>query len=131
MSFLSLRGAALLAAFALAAPAAFAQTTTSTDQQPAMGNGNMGRMGNRQAEMMKELNLTADQQTKVQALMREQRASMANMPRPAGGEMSEADRQAMQTRRAEMDTKMKEILTPEQYTKYQAMRPQRQRPQAN
>jgi protein CpxP len=48
--------------------------------------------------------------------------------RPSGPPTA-ADRQAMQARRAEMDTKLKAILTPEQYTKYQALRPQRgQRP---
>ncbi len=106
----------LLAAGALAtAPAAHAQTTLTTDPAAAAGQNRMGR----QAEMMKELNLTPDQQTKLEALM-----SANRMARPSGPP-TEADRQAMQARRAEMDTKLKEILTPEQYTKYQAMRPQR------
>jgi protein CpxP len=41
------------------------------------------------------------------------------------GPPSDADRQAMQTRRADLEAKLKEIITPEQYTKYQRMRPQR------
>lgn len=77
-------------------------------------------MGGNRAEMFKELNLTADQQTKVEALMRESRPAT----RPSGPP-TDADRQAMQARRTEMDAKLKDILTPEQYTKYQAMRPQR------
>ena len=116
----------LLAALGVAATsAAHAQTTTAPDQTaPAQGQGRMGR----QAEMMKELNLTADQQTKLEALMSANRSAMMNRP---SGPPTDADRQAMQARRAEMDTKVKEILTPEQYTKYQAMRPQRgQRPGA-
>lgn len=114
----SLYLAGLLAAGALAtAPAAHAQAT----QDPAAAAG-QNRMG-RQAEMMKELNLTPDQQTKLEALM------SANRPARPSGPPTDAERQAMQTRRAEMEAKMKEILTPEQYTKYQAMRPQRgQRP---
>jgi len=69
--------------------------------------------------IFKDLNLTPEQQTQVEALMKEQRGQ-----RPSGPP-TDADRQAMQARRAELDTKLKAILTPEQYTKYQAMRPQR------
>ena len=123
MSILAYRCAALGAAFALlAAPAAFAQTapTAATSQQPG------GRPG-RGAEMMKELNLTADQQAKIEAILRESRPA----ERPSGPP-TEAERQAMQTRRAELDAKIKAVLTPEQYTKYQAMRPQRgPRPTSN
>ena len=119
--------AGLLATLGLAATsAAHAQITTVPDQTaPAQGQ---GRMAGRQAEMMKELNLTADQQTKMEALMSANRAAMMNRP---SGPPTDAERQAMQARRTEMDAKVKEILTPEQYTKYQAMRPQRgQRPGA-
>ncbi len=116
MSSRSLFLLGLLAAGALAAaPAAQAQTTPTPDQAAAAGQGRLAR----QAEMMKELNLTADQQAKVTALMS---ASAAARP---SGPPTDADRQAMQTRRAEMEAKMKDILTPEQYAKYQAMRPQR------
>lgn len=110
----------LLAAGALAtAPAARAQTTPTLDPAAAAGQSRLGR----QAEMMKELNLTADQQTKLEALM------SANRQARPSGPPTDADRQAMQARRADMDTKLKEILTPDQYTKYQALRPQRgQRP---
>lgn len=124
MSLRTIGPAGLLAACMLAAaPAAFAQTTPAATQAPAAGQGRMGRG----AEMFKELNLTADQQAKIEALMRDNRPAA----RPSGPP-SDADRQAMQARRAEMDAKLKEILTPEQYTKYQAMRPQRgQRLQGN
>lgn len=116
MSRSVLRRAALLASLALmAAPAAFAQTTPT--QAPPMGS---GRPGGRGAAMFKELNLTADQQAKVEALMRENRPT----ERPSGPP-TEADRKAMQERRTQLDAKLKEILTPEQYTKYQSMRPSR------
>ena len=72
------------------------------------------------ADRFKDLNLTDDQKTKIDALMKEQREQRSRQQGPP----SDTDRQAMQTRRAEMDTKIKAILTPEQYTKYEAMRPQ-------
>lgn len=113
----SLRLALVAAAFATTGLVAHATPLAAPGQDaPAR----QGRGGN----MMKDLNLTADQQTKVDALMKEQRAS-GGMRGGQSGPPTEADRQAMQTRRAEMDAKLKEILTPEQYTKYQSMRPQR------
>lgn len=105
-------GAVLLATASLAAHA------TPTQDAPAQGR--QGRGG----DMFKDLNLTADQKTKVEALMKEQRGQ-GGMRGGQSGPPSEADRQAMQTRRAEMETKLKDILTPEQYTKYQSLRPQR------
>ncbi|MFD1874135.1 Spy/CpxP family protein refolding chaperone [Hymenobacter bucti] len=111
-------GAVLLATASLAAHA----TPAPTQDAPAQGR--QGRGG----DMFKDLNLTADQKTKVETLMKEQRGQ-GGMRGGQSGPPSEADRQAMQTRRAEMETKLKDILTPEQYTKYQSMRPQRgQRP---
>lgn len=116
MFFHSLALVGLLAAGALAsAPTACAQATPTPDQAAAA----RARMG-RGAEMLKELNLTADQQAKIEAIM----LSNQSATRPAGPP-TDAEREAMRTRRAEIDAKMKEVLTPEQYTKYQAMRPQR------
>ena len=71
---------------------------------------------------IKDLNLTAEQQTQVETLMKDQMAQRGSRP---SGPPTDEERQAMQTRRAEMDTKLKAILTPEQYAKYQAMRSQR------
>jgi len=107
-------GAVLFATAGLAAHAA------STPAQDAPAQARQGRGG----EMFKELNLTDDQKAKVEALMKEQRAQ-GGLRSGQAGPPTEADRQAMQTRRAEMDAKLKEILTPEQYTKYQSLRPQR------
>lgn len=78
--------------------------------------------GGRGANMLQDLNLTAEQQTQVEALMKDAMAQRGTRP---SGPPTDAERQAMQTRRAEMDTKLKAILTPEQYAKYQAMRSQR------
>lgn len=100
--------AATLATTGLAAQAAPRQ------EAPAQGRPRGG------ADRFKDLNLSDDQKAKIDALMKEQREQRGRQQGPP----SDADRQAMQTRRAEMDAKIKGILTPEQYTKYEAMRPQ-------
>jgi protein CpxP len=117
----SLRLALVAAAFATTSLVARA-TPLAAPSQDAPAPTRQGHGG--RGDMMKDLNLTADQKTKVEALMKEQQAN-GGMRGGQSGPPTEADRQAMQTRRAELDTKLKEILTPEQYTKYQSMRPQR------
>jgi protein CpxP len=117
----SLRLALVAAAFATTGLVARATPLVAPSQDAPVPT-RQGRGGG--ADMLKELNLTADQKTKIEALMQEQRAK-GGMRGGQSGPPTEADRQAMQTRRAEMETKLKEILTPEQYTKYQSMRPQR------
>jgi Spy/CpxP family protein refolding chaperone len=102
--------AASLATTGLAAQAAPRQ------EAPAQGRPRGG------ADRFKDLNLTEDQKAKIDALMKEQREQRG--ARGQQGPPSDADRQAMQARRAEMDAKIKGILTPEQYTKYEALRPQ-------
>ncbi len=109
-----------LALGAILATAGLVAHATPAPRQDAPAQGRQGRGG----DMFKDLNLTADQKTKVEALMKEQRAQ-GGMRGGQSGPPTEADRQAMQTRRAEMEAKLKDILTPEQYTKYQSQRPQR------
>jgi Spy/CpxP family protein refolding chaperone len=113
-----------LVAAALAATSGAAQATPR-QEAPAQGRPRGG------GDRFKDLNLSDDQKAKMDALMKEAREQRGSQQGPP----SDADRQAMQTRRAEMDTKIKGILTPEQYTKYQAMRPQGgrggQRPQGS
>jgi protein CpxP len=113
----SLRLALVAATFATTGLLAQA-TTLAAPRQTAPAQ--TGR-GNMMANMAKELNLTPEQQTKVEALMKDMMAQRGNMQSPP----SEADRQAMQASRATMEAKLKEILTPEQYTKFQSMRSQR------
>jgi protein CpxP len=113
----SLRLALVAATFATTGLLAQATTPTAPRQTAPAQTGR----GNMMANMAKELNLTPEQQTKVEALMKDMMAQRTNMQSPP----SEADRQAMQASRANMEAKMKEILTPEQYTKLQSMRPQR------
>ncbi len=119
-----------LVAAALTTTGLVARATPPTlpiqDTPPQTRQGRGGR-----GDMLKELNLTADQKTKVDALLQEQQAK-GGLRGGQSGPPSDTDRQAMQARRAEMEAKLKEILTPEQYTKYQSMRPQRgPRPNGN
>lgn len=114
---LALVAAALATTGLVARATPLAAPTQDAPAQARQGRGGAG-------DMLKDLNLTADQKTKVEALMQEQRGK-GGLRGGQSGPPTEADRQAMQTRRAEMETKLKEILTPEQYTKYQSMRPQR------
>jgi len=73
----------------------------------------------RLAKMAEELNLTDAQKTKVQAAMKEQ-ADKRKELRDATPEERQEKAKAM---REEMNKKMKEILTAEQYTKWEKMRP--------
>jgi hypothetical protein len=68
--------------------------------------------------MKTELNLTADQETKVKALLEEgakKRAELRDAPQ-------DERREKMRTVMEEQNKKMKEILTPEQFTKWEKMR---------
>lgn len=99
--------------------ATFAAAGLSAQAAPRLPAPTQTGPGGQRGSLFKDLDLTADQQAKIEALLKEQQGQ-----RPSGPP-TDADRQAMQARRAEMDTRLKAILTPEQYTKYQAMRPQR------
>ena len=118
MRMYSLRLALVAATLAATTLVAHASPLAAPGQDaPAQGRPQRGPGG----DMFKDLNLSADQQTKIDALLKEERAQRGSRPQ---GPPSDADRKAMETRRADMDAKLKGILTPEQYTKYQAKRPQ-------
>jgi protein CpxP len=103
--------------------AALAATSGAAQAAPRQEAPAQGRPRGGGADRFKDLNLSDDQKSKIEALMKEEREQRG--ARGQQGPPTEAERQAMQARRADMDTKIKGILTPEQYTKYQAMRPQR------
>jgi len=108
--------------------AAFAATGLTAQATPLQEAPAQGRQRGGGGDRFKDLNLSDDQKAKLEALMKEERANGGGR-NGQQGPPSDADRQAMQARRAGMDAKVKGILTPEQYTKYQASRPQRgQRP---
>ncbi len=70
------------------------------------------------AKMAEELKLTDEQKTKVTTVMKEQAEAMRGL-RDA---TPEERREKMKAGREEMQKKMKEILTPEQYAKWEKLR---------
>ncbi len=113
----------LLAALALTS-AAQAQTAPARTA-PLNGRGGAMRSPEQQAEaqaqrLAKELNLTADQQAKVQQLMAAQRQETQTAIQGAGGNRR-AMGQAMRAGRDKFNGQLQTVLTPDQYTKYQQM----------
>lgn len=121
----------LLAVFALAVGTAAAQTTLP-DASAMQGRGGRmqgspDEMAKRQADRMtRELSLTADQTTKVQAILLARTQDMQAMRGQArdGGDRSQM-REQMQAGHAKYDAQFKAVLTPDQYTKYTAMQAER------
>jgi protein CpxP len=122
----------LLAAFALTVGTAAAQTTTPamSDAGAMQGRGRMqgspDEMAKRQAERLtKELGLTADQTTKVQAILLARTQEMQAMR----GQGRDGDRSQMREQllagRAKYEAQFKEVLTPDQYTKFTALQADR------
>ncbi|RSK47129.1 Spy/CpxP family protein refolding chaperone [Hymenobacter rigui] len=81
--------------------------------------------GNRMAEMTKDLNLTANQQTQVAAIQQEQLQQMQALRGNGGTEDREARMQQMRTLDESTDAKLKGVLTPEQFQQYQAAKQNR------
>jgi len=112
--------AALFAAVSLTAvtPATQAQETNPTPPPPRAG-GPRGAMSveDRLARLTETLKLTDEQKPKVKAVLEVQSKAMQE----ARGLSPEDRRAKMQTVREEMTKKMKEILTPDQFTKFEAM----------
>jgi len=115
----------LLAAFALTIGTAAAQDSqTSGPGSGGMGGrmqGNPEEMAKRQAERMtQELGLSADQTTKVQQILLARGQEMQSMRGQSGGDRDKM-REQMQASRTKYDAQFKEVLTPDQYTKYTSM----------
>ncbi len=115
---------ALIAGVMLAySPALRAQDTNAKDgKDTKTRQGRDGRGGQEYINKMKQdLKLTDEQATKVETLMKEQREKMRGMR-----DLSEEQRrEKFKTMREEMDKKMKEILTADQYTQWEKERQQR------
>jgi len=110
----------------LAASAVNAQekpTKSERPNGPPPGDSRPGQRGEamkeRMAKMAEELNLTDEQKTKVQEYMKSQAEKRQEL-RDATPEERQEKGKAM---REELNKKMKEILTAEQYTKWEKMRP--------
>jgi Spy/CpxP family protein refolding chaperone len=72
-------------------------------------------------QMFASLNLTEDQKTKVDAVMKEMQTEMRNGPRPdpSSGANPEQMFARMQEMRTKQEGKLKEILTAEQFAQFQ------------
>lgn len=73
----------------------------------------------RMAEMQKDLNLSPDQVQKINAMHQARQNERAQMMQQRQ-EMRKQKMAEMDKRRQEMDNQMRQILTPDQYTKWQA-----------
>jgi Spy/CpxP family protein refolding chaperone len=90
-------------------------------------SGKRGPSIERQLEQMtNQLNLTDDQKPKVKAALEDQQKKMQEM-RGDTSLTREERQEKMQTIRADMEKKMKEILTPDQFEKWQKSRGQFQK----
>lgn len=117
----------LMAALAAGVLIALSPTLRAEDK-PARPEGAPPRAGQRGemakerlAKMAEELGLTAEQKSKVEAALKEQAEAMRGLKDAT----PEERREKGQAARKEMQKAMKEILTPEQYTKFEKMREQR------
>ena len=133
---LTIASAILAAAIAATAPLQAQQAAPSQGAPPPADmrhHGGMGMMGHggpasvddRVQRLSGELNLTADQTARVKALLTAEQRS-ADSTRAVRAVQMEAERKAMETRRAEHEKALLAILTPEQRTKREALMKQRQ-----
>ncbi|WP_027380319.1 hypothetical protein [Chryseobacterium daeguense] len=105
---------------------AMAQQTTPTPQEKEAKRAEMKQKFQQReqehlAQMQKDLNLSQDQVDKIKALHEKKKSEMkANFDK--NKETRQAKMEQMKAKRAEMDAEMKQILTPEQYGKWQADR---------
>ncbi|MDQ2793060.1 MAG: DUF4890 domain-containing protein [Bacteroidota bacterium] len=125
----------LLAVFALTVGSAAAQTSRPNSPGAGAIEGRGGRMqaspdemAKRQADRMtQELGLSADQTTKVQAILlarTQEMQAMRGQARDGSGDRSQM-REQRQAGRAKYEAQFKTVLTPDQFTKYTAMQADR------
>jgi protein CpxP len=109
----------LLAAVAISFSAA-AQTTAP--QEGSRPRRSPQEMADRQAQRLsKELNLSADQSAKVTQILAARTQDMQAMRGQQPGTDRQQLRDQMQANRAKYDDQLKQVLTPDQFTKYTAM----------
>ena len=109
----------LVAALAVGGLLACATVTSAQDAPKKKGP----TVEQRVDRMNTELNLTADQKTKVTALFEDTQKKMRELRQDTS--LSQEDRrEKVRGMREAEDKKLKEILTPEQWEKWQKVRPQ-------
>jgi protein CpxP len=114
--------------FTLSAACLFAMAALAQQNPPAQeggdhkhsGPGMMGNVDDHVKELSTKLNLTADQQTKVKAILEEHHQQMQAMMKDDS--MSKEDKHAkMMSMHDSAHAKVRELLTDEQKTKFDAM----------
>jgi periplasmic protein CpxP/Spy len=113
----------------IAAPFAGAQDTPSNDQQttPSQDNGRHGPPdpARRTQQLTKQLNLTSDQQTKVQDIFQSERSQMDSLHQDTS--LSQQDRHSkMMEIRQNADTQVRALLDSTQQGKWDEMQAKRQ-----
>ena len=85
------------------------------------GGPRQGQRGDLLKRLAEELNLTAEQKTQLQEALKAQRENRPDLKDATPEERREAMKEAREKREA----KLKEILTPEQYAKWEKIRDER------
>ena len=128
---ISLIAALIAGVLAAYTPAGLAQDANASKEapKPAGRPAGPGGPGGQRGEMAKErlnkmaeeLKLTDEQKTKVEAVMKEQQEKMRGSREANANATPEERREKMKTVREELSKKMKGILTPEQFEKWEKM----------
>jgi protein CpxP len=113
----------LLAALAAGALIAFTPTLRAEDkparpERPERPGGGPGQRGDMLKKMAEELGLSDAQKSKLQEVFKSQREAMKDLS-------PEERREKMKESREAMNAKVKEILTAEQYAKWEKIRDER------
>ncbi len=98
-------------------------TIVCAQDTPTKGKKGRPTVEQRVERLNKELNLTDEQKTKVTALFEDEGKKMRDMRGDTNLDPQQR-REKMQELRKETDTKMKAILKPDQYEKYQKLQEQ-------
>jgi len=122
--------ALMLAGLVCAVSPAFAQSPANSDQPPAMQGPGHGpgpgawEPAKRAAMLAKKLNLTSDQQAKVQDILKSQQSQMETLR--SDSSLSNADRHTkMMEIRKSSDDQIRALLDPDQQKKWDQMQSDR------
>lgn len=123
----------LIAALIAGVLVAYTPTGMAQDANAPKPEGRPGGPGGQRGEMAKErlnklteeLKLTDEQKPKVEALMKEQQEKMRGAREANANATPEERREKAKAAREEMTKKMKVILTPEQFAKWEKLAPTR------
>ena len=111
----------LIATMALGVLLACGTTVMAQDNKDKGGKRGMMSAEERYKQLDEALKFTDAQKPKVKAALEDTQTKMQE----ARNAPQDERRDKVRTIMADQDKKMKEILTPEQYTKYEELRPQR------